>query len=80
MFGTHLHSGQVASMASSKPAVSGALVDINILQINVHSHHAPARQEDTINPALEVLRMSMQMMDTAVSLVVFSGSLDINEL
>lgn len=47
-------------MGSSKPAVSGALVDINILQINVHSHHAPARQENTINPAVEALRMSVQ--------------------
>lgn len=47
-------------MGSSKPAVSGALVDINILQINVHSHHAPARQEDTINPAVEELSVSVQ--------------------
>lgn len=40
-------------MGSSKPAVSGALVDINILQINVNAHHAPARQEDSINASAE---------------------------
>lgn len=50
---THLHGGQVASMGSSKPAVSGALVDIYILQINVHSHHTPARQEDIMRTATE---------------------------
>lgn len=45
----HLHSGQVAAVGSSKPAISGALVDINILEINVHSHHAPATQEASVN-------------------------------
>lgn len=50
---THLHSGQVASMGSSKPAISGALVDINILQVYVHSHHAPAKQEGIIKLAAE---------------------------
>lgn len=48
-------------MGSSKPAVSGALVDINILQINVNPHHAPARQEDTINPAAAESTMSRAM-------------------
>lgn len=57
---THLHGGQVASMGSSKPAVSGALVDIYILQINVHSHHTPARQEDIMRTATEVVRKSVQ--------------------
>lgn len=50
---THLHSGQVASMGSSKPAISGALVDINILQVYVHSHHAPAKQFHIIKLAVE---------------------------
>lgn len=44
---THLHGGQVASMGSSKPAVGGALVDVDVLQINVHAHDAPERQEDS---------------------------------
>lgn len=47
-------------MGSSKPAVNGALVDINILKINVNAHNAPAREEDTINLAVEELRMSVQ--------------------
>lgn len=44
---THLHGGGVASVGSGKPAVGGALVNVNILQIDVNAHHAPARHTHT---------------------------------
>lgn len=43
---THLHRGRVASVGPCKPAVGGALVNINILQIDVNAHHAPERQRE----------------------------------
>lgn len=46
-------------MGSSKPAISGALVDINILQVYVHSHHSSAKQEGIIKLAVEELRVSL---------------------
>lgn len=48
MFGTHLHRGRVASMGSCEPAVGGALVDVHILEVNVHAHNATAGQEDSV--------------------------------
>lgn len=45
---THLHRGRVAPVGSSKPAVGGALVDVHILEANVHAHHAAAGQEDSV--------------------------------
>ena len=46
---THLHRGRIASMGSSKPSIRGALVDVNILQINVDAHHTPERQEESVS-------------------------------
>lgn len=45
---THLHCGRVAPVGSSEPAVGGALVDVHILEDNVHTHHAAAGQEDSV--------------------------------
>jgi hypothetical protein len=45
---SYLHSSQVASMGPSKPAVRRALVDVNILQIDVHSNHTPKTEEETM--------------------------------
>lgn len=45
---THLHRGRVAPVGSSEPAVGGALVDVHILEANVHTHHAATGQEDSV--------------------------------
>lgn len=45
---THLHRGRVAPVGSSEPAVGGALVDVHVLEANVHAHHAAAGQEDSV--------------------------------
>lgn len=45
---THLHRGRVAPVGSSEPAVRGALVDVHVLEANVHAHHAAAGQEDSV--------------------------------
>lgn len=48
LIATHLHRGRVAPVCSSEPAVRGALVDVHILEVNVHTHHATAGQEDAV--------------------------------
>lgn len=36
-------------MGSGEPAVRGALVDVHVLEANVHAHHAPAGQEGSVS-------------------------------
>lgn len=39
---THLHAGEVTAVGPSKPATVGALVDVHILQVDVHAYNTPA--------------------------------------
>lgn len=39
---THFHAGEVAAVGPSKPAAGGALVDVHILQVDIHPNNAPA--------------------------------------
>lgn len=41
---THFHAGEVAAVSPSKPATGGALVNVHILQVDIHPHNAPARE------------------------------------
>lgn len=40
-----------------EPAIGGALVDIDILQVHVHSHHTPAKQSSISKRAADELAM-----------------------
>lgn len=41
---THFHAGEVAAVSPSKPAAGGALVNVHILQVDIHPDNAPARE------------------------------------
>lgn len=43
---THFHTGEITAVSPSKPAAGGALVDVHVLQVHIHAHHASAREKD----------------------------------
>lgn len=40
---THFHAGEITAVSPSKPAAVGTLVNVHILQVDIHTHNAPAR-------------------------------------
>lgn len=43
---THFHTGEITAVSPSKPAAGGALVDVHVLQVHIHTHNASAREKD----------------------------------
>lgn len=42
---THFHTGEITTVSPSKPATGGALVNVHLLQVHIHTNNTPARKE-----------------------------------
>lgn len=42
---THFHTGEITAVSPSKPATSGALVNVHVLQVYIHTNNTPAERE-----------------------------------
>lgn len=42
---THFHAGDITAVSPSEPATVGALVNVHILQVHIHTNHTPAREK-----------------------------------
>lgn len=40
---THFHAGEITAVSPSEPATGGALVNVHILQVHIHTNDTPAR-------------------------------------
>lgn len=54
---THLHASEITAVSPSEPAAAGALVDVHILQVHVHTNHTPARERKGEGRGEEIRRM-----------------------
>ena len=43
---THFHTGEIAAVSPSEPATGGALVNVHVLQVHVHTDDTPARERE----------------------------------
>lgn len=43
---TYFHTGEITTMSPSKPATVGALVDVQVLQVNVHTNNTSVRKKN----------------------------------
>lgn len=43
---THFHTGEIAAVSPSEPATVGALVNVHVLQVHIHTNHTPAREKE----------------------------------
>lgn len=43
---THFHTGEIAAVSPGEPATGGALVNIHILKVYVHTNNTPARERE----------------------------------
>ncbi len=40
---THFHTGEITAVSPGEPATGGALVDVHVLQVHIHTNDTPAR-------------------------------------
>lgn len=57
---TYFHTGEIATMSPCKPAAVGALVDVHVLQVNVHTDNTSVNKKKKKTTRKQISRLTFE--------------------